>query len=510
LVQGNAFATRAYEDVGTGCVKPTAPAFNPFDPQSALDPGYLGGLFGSDPGKVGLVPRDPDRRYVDHRQFKELFKTGQGDAHGFGFVEGAENAATAGHAGYYAWSPRRGFRFIALDTVSEGGVPGPSAEGNIDDPQFRWLERQLAAAEKADELTIVFGHHPIRSLNSPVTDEQAGPCTGDDGHGHGTNPGCDRDPRGSSPVHLGADLQALLLRHPHVIATVFGHTHENRVTPFARGRGGGFWGIESPSHIDWPLQSRLLEVMDNRDGTLSIFGTVLDVDAPVRAPAPGTSAAGFGVPELASVARTLAYNDSQAGGLATGNGKGDGQRADRNVELVVGDPRRSTGGGGRCASARGRLRGKAVGRAALGRRRATNRRRFPRSAFSRPRRTMDRFCLVGSRAIRVGYPSRSYRTRMSRRTRRRVKGKAVLALTSHPAYHVKRVRNGTSTRTMRRRFRGERRFRVGKNVWYLVRGKRSRILFKTRRGKVREVGIADRRLTRSRRSARRFLRAFSL
>ena len=143
LVQGNAFATRGYEDVATGCVKPTAPASNPFDPQSALDPGYLSGLLGSDPGKVGLVPRDPDRRYVDHRQFKELFKSGQGDGHGFGFVDGAENAATAGHAGYYAWSPRRGFRFIALDTVSEGGVPGPSAEGNIDDPQFRWLERQL-------------------------------------------------------------------------------------------------------------------------------------------------------------------------------------------------------------------------------------------------------------------------------------------------------------------------------------------------------------------------------
>ena len=68
------------------------------------------------------MPRDPERRYVDHRQFKELFKAGQADGHGFGFVDGAENAATGGHAGYYSWSPRSGFRFIALDTVSEGGV----------------------------------------------------------------------------------------------------------------------------------------------------------------------------------------------------------------------------------------------------------------------------------------------------------------------------------------------------------------------------------------------------
>ena len=95
----------------------------PVRPPEWLNPGCLAGLFGSDPGKVGLVPRDADRRYLDHSQFKALFKTGQADAHGFGFVEGAENAATNGHAGYYSWSPRRGFRFIALDTVSEGGVP---------------------------------------------------------------------------------------------------------------------------------------------------------------------------------------------------------------------------------------------------------------------------------------------------------------------------------------------------------------------------------------------------
>lgn len=32
-----------------GCVKPALPAFNPLNPQSALDPGYLGGLLTTDP-----------------------------------------------------------------------------------------------------------------------------------------------------------------------------------------------------------------------------------------------------------------------------------------------------------------------------------------------------------------------------------------------------------------------------------------------------------------------------
>ena len=464
---------------------------------------------------MSLVPRDPDRRYVDHRQFKELFSASQADGHGFGYVDRAENAAGAGHTGYYAWSPRPGFRFIAVDTVSEGGVPGASALGNFDDPQFRWLKRQLAAAKRADQLTIVFGHHPIRRLTSPLDDEAAGPCGADDGHGHGVNPGCDSDPRDSRPVHLGAEFRALIWEHPHVIATVFGHSHENKIEAFRRPGGGGFWEITTPSHIDWPIQSRLIEVMDNRDGTLSVFGTVLDVDAPVRAPASGTNAASFGVSEIASIARTIAFNDRQQGGNETGNGAGpltgeggDGERRDRNVELVVRDPRRATGAG-RCATARGRLRGKSVGRAALGLTRARNRRRFPRSSRGRFRRSMDRFCLVGGNTTRVGYPSRRLRSRMSRRDARRTRGRAVIALSTHPKFAAKRVRRGTRTRTMRRRFRGERRFRVGKNTWYLVRARRATLVFKTRRGRVLEVGLADRRLTSTRAKSRRLLRAFS-
>ena len=55
----------------------------------------------------------------------------------------------AGAAGYYAFSPRPGFRFISLDTVCDGGVAGASADGNVDDPQFRWLERAAARRRRA-------------------------------------------------------------------------------------------------------------------------------------------------------------------------------------------------------------------------------------------------------------------------------------------------------------------------------------------------------------------------
>ena len=55
---------------------------------------------------------------------------------------------------------------------------GPSADGNVDDPQFQWLTGQLEAAEAADELVVLFSHHAIPSLTANVPDELAAPCLG--------------------------------------------------------------------------------------------------------------------------------------------------------------------------------------------------------------------------------------------------------------------------------------------------------------------------------------------
>jgi hypothetical protein len=276
---------------------------------------------------------------VSKYEYKQLHATGrQGDAHGFSLVDPAELAASNGAAGYYAWSPQPGFRFVALDTVSEGGVAGPSAEGNLDDPQFRWLERQIQAATARDELIVLFGHHPVRSLNAFPPDETPPPCGTADPRDHDPNPGCDADPRDSSPIHQGADFSALVAKYPHVIAYVAGHTHENKVTQFSRPGGSVWWGIETAAEADWPQQNRLLEILDNADGTLSIFGIPLDHMAPSAPPPPGP-AGNFTEPQLASIARVFTFNDFQAGG-----GTGQGKPEDDAVELLVRDPRRSRGG----------------------------------------------------------------------------------------------------------------------------------------------------------------------
>ena len=321
LVQGNAAANSGYEAVATGCVKPMSPVVTDSslgDALSSLSPANLQSLLTSDPSSVALVPPDPARQYVSKEQYKQVFEQGsQPDGHGFGYVDPAQEAASGGAAGYYAWSPVPGFRFIALDTVSEAGVIGPSADGNVDDPQYQWLKGQLDEATAQKQLVVLFSHHAIPSLTADVPDEAAPPCGGTDEHGHGTNPGCDVDPRDSAPIHLGDDLVALLHRVPRRDRLGRGplarqHDRALSGTP----SGGGFWSIRVAAEADWPQQGRLLEVFDNQDGTLSIFGTIVDHAGPATAPTPGADASGFDVDSIASAGRTLSYNDPQAGGRA--------------------------------------------------------------------------------------------------------------------------------------------------------------------------------------------------
>jgi metallophosphoesterase (TIGR03767 family) len=344
LVQGNAAANAAFELVATGCLKPIGPVPNPENAQalltSLLNPTNLLGTLLTNPQNLVLVPGDPKRQFVSKKQYKDVFKAGsQADGHGFGLIDAAQESASKGAAGYYSWSPDPGMRFIALDTVAEAGtIVTPTghftADGNIDDPQFKWLRGQLEAATAADELVVLFSHHAPESLTADAADELAPLCLINDAHGHDINPGCDLDPRSSQPIHLEADMVNLLHEFPNAIAWVSGHSHDNIVNPFLALGGSGFWSIRVAAEADWPQQGRLLEVFDNHDGTLSIFGTIVDHVGQSKAPAPGTAASSMDFNDLASAGRTMSFNDLQSGAPI-----GEGTPQDRNVELLVEDPR---------------------------------------------------------------------------------------------------------------------------------------------------------------------------
>ena len=329
LVQGNEDANAAFERVAVGCTKPMGASFS----ATGLDTGLLFSQALTSPDKIANVPPDPRRHFITKPEYRQAFAGGK-DAHGFAFVEKAELDASRNSATYYAFSPVKGIRMVALDTVSEGGIAGPSADGNVDDPQYKWLERTLDTAQKAGELVIVFSHHGPTSLTADVPDEAATQCTSPDAPADDPNPGCDLDPRASTPLHLGEDMVALLHRFPSVVAWVAGHSHVNDVLPYPKQGGGGFWLIRTSAESDFPHQDRLIEIMDNRDGTLSLFGTLIDNAAPAQAPAAGTPGSAMSGEQLASLARVLGYNDPDVDGTG-----GSGDPEDHNVELLVADPR---------------------------------------------------------------------------------------------------------------------------------------------------------------------------
>lgn len=49
---------------------------------------------------------------------------------------------------------------------------------------------------------------------------------------------------------------------------------------------------------------------------------------------------------------------------------------------------------------------------------------------------------------------------------------------------------------------------IGRNRWYVATGSKSRLLFRVRAGKVRELGIADRPLSVGTAATKRLLRAW--
>jgi hypothetical protein len=101
-------------------------------------------------------------------------------------------------------------------------------------------------------------------------------------------------------------------------------------------RNPHFWQISTAAHIDWPQQSRMIELV--KLGTnMSFVLTTLGQDGPANpgGQPPGHEEggqAGDGVLRLAGIGRELAYNDYQ------GERGARGGRQDRNVILPTDRP----------------------------------------------------------------------------------------------------------------------------------------------------------------------------
>jgi len=159
-----------------------------------------------------------------------------------------------------------------------------------------------------------------------------------------------------------------------------------------------------------------------------------------------------------------------------------------------------------CPIPSGRLTGTTLGPLHLGMTRARARRTLPRTA-RRTTRDMDFFCLTRI-GIRAAYPSARLLHSLPRAPRHRVRARIVLALTANPDYELRGVRPGARLGAVAHRLGVGPPRRIGLNTWYLCPNGPSRGVLKVRHGIIEEIGIADKRLTNSRRAALRFLDSF--
>lgn len=313
LIQGNLPVNPLVGTLATGGIKIGAPADDAQAERlarmlrdgNAVELVALSRESGAGGGLFRQVTPDPARRMLSRAEVvREHFTTATA-LRGHGFTQANLREGTA----YYAFD--RGIvRGLALDTVNPNGY----SEGSFDRAQFRWLEAQLEAGSRRytgadgepvahdvqDRLFVLFSHHPIASLSNPLGGDRV----------------------------LGDEVKALLLRFPNVVLWVNGHTHRNEVVPHPREGRGGFWEVNTASHIDFPQQSRIVELADNGDGTLSVFATVLD------SAGPESFGGAVGDPvRLAALSRELAGNDWQER-----EEERRGKPEDRNVELLVPAP----------------------------------------------------------------------------------------------------------------------------------------------------------------------------
>lgn len=178
-----------------------------------------------------------------------------------------------------------------------------------------------------DDDTAYYQFEPTPRITGIMLDT-TNPYGGPDGSldNLGKAPGATSSDRMASIAFL-----AMLQRFPNVILWVNGHSHQNRVWahPDPSGRSGGFWEVNTAAHIDYPQQARTLEIADNADGTLSIFGVLLDHSDPIAIDAQED----YSRAQLAALSWELAMNDP-----ALDRSLRLGAPEDRNVELVIANP----------------------------------------------------------------------------------------------------------------------------------------------------------------------------
>lgn len=313
--------------------------------------------------KLREIPKTQKTVQYTSANFINMHFNTSGSPIGHGFTERniQENVL------YYTFKISECITGIMLDTCNPNGNLvdfSLAPNGSIGRIQLSWLEEelrkrssryynnqgQLVKTNNKDEIVILFGHHSLETMNNIYTNPEVT---------------FDNDPQRIT----GNEFRKVINRYPNIVCFIAGHEHRNRVTPFPdpSGKTDGFWQIITASHIDYPQQSRIIEIGDNHDGTLSIFCTMIDhlspadVDRGCFSTGPARNCCDksynsysnskdskdscdkkceeeYSIEEIASISRELSFNDPFISDQFDQAENRTGTKLDRNIELLVFNP----------------------------------------------------------------------------------------------------------------------------------------------------------------------------
>ena len=243
------------------------------------------------------ITEDQMRAFNTPGTFADAHLSSGGNPVGHGFTKENVSNNTA-----YWCHDLENIRLISLDTVNPHG----GWQGSIDEQQLAWLKEKLIEAK--DKYCALLSHHPSPTLIN------------------------DYAPVDAPRRVIRDELLQELYQHKNLIVWIAGHVHRHAAGIHTRQDGSTFLELTTASHIDWPQQARVLEIVKEDNG-IAIASTVIDHAGQVQ-----WQDQELDYLTMAGISRALALNDWQKRDDVNPVLAHAGKAEDRNVVWRVSDP----------------------------------------------------------------------------------------------------------------------------------------------------------------------------
>lgn len=242
--------------------------------------------------KPGNVIADSNRRHFVGREFIATHTQQVTSRPVFGFPKNLPST----DYGYYSFYPKSGLplRMIVLDTALRLGT----AMGAIHESQYKnFLIPQLEDAKNKNELVVIISHHPSSTIKTlPVGRKEMLSHYQRSSELYEIMSQCLVGFENDNSHISRTQFEDTLKSYPNVILHLAGHRHCHEIRQVGE-PGHGYWEIQTSSLLNYPQQSRLVEIVNEGSQIGAIHTTIVDHQSEPNS--------------IAARARLLAYQDSQ-------------------------------------------------------------------------------------------------------------------------------------------------------------------------------------------------------